>query len=340
LLGRRIAQADPDDETQLLRLESDARRVQIVTLHKSKGLEYPLVFLPFAGIGRKEPSPGRHCVAHHENNERRLHWHIDLDEAEWEDAKDAWKIEQRAEDARLLYVGMTRAEHALWIASGPFSNHDKAALAPMLRDAAALAAVPGIQLDDGKPPVQLPRLPPESDAAVPPARVATRALSHDWWVYSFTQLSNADAGNDSSAAATLPVPGGRDEPVGPEGDVPDDAPDATAFDPRFAGPRFGVALHAALEHADFVAWRGWQPGDDAPADDAHVIANALRTEGYAADVLDDGIALVTRLIGNTLRVALPEGVQLCDVPDDARRARTRRLRRLARLATGRRRTGR
>src|SRR5690606_18664003 len=50
-LGRRIAQADPDDETQLLRLESDARRVQIVTLHKSKGLEYPLVFLPFAGIG-------------------------------------------------------------------------------------------------------------------------------------------------------------------------------------------------------------------------------------------------------------------------------------------------
>src|SRR5690606_28952699 len=41
-LGRRIAEADPDDETQLLRLESDARRVQIVTLHKSKGLEYPL----------------------------------------------------------------------------------------------------------------------------------------------------------------------------------------------------------------------------------------------------------------------------------------------------------
>ena len=319
-LGRRIAQADPDDETQLLRLESDARRVQIVTLHKSKGLEYPLVFLPFAGIGRKEPSPGRHCVAQHEGNERRLHWNIELDDADWEYAKDAWKIEQRAEDARLLYVGLTRAEHALWIATGLFFNHDKAALAPMLGDPHALAVVAGIRFDDSEPPAHLPRLPPESDTAVPPARVATRQLSHDWWVYSFTQLSNADAGNDPSAAATLPVSGGRDEPIAPEADAPDDTHDAAGFDPRFAGPRFGVALHAALEHADFAAWRDWQPHDDAPADEARIIAAALRAEGYAADMLDDGVALVTRLIGNTLRVALPEGVQLREIPEDARRA--------------------
>ncbi|MBD3835841.1 MAG: EscU/YscU/HrcU family type III secretion system export apparatus switch protein, partial [Brevundimonas sp.] len=38
-LQMRIARADPGDEAQLLRLESDALRVQIVTLHKSKGLE-------------------------------------------------------------------------------------------------------------------------------------------------------------------------------------------------------------------------------------------------------------------------------------------------------------
>ncbi|MFC7301478.1 UvrD-helicase domain-containing protein [Cognatiluteimonas weifangensis] len=325
-LGRRIAQADPDDETQLLRLESDARRVQIVTLHKSKGLEYPLVFLPFAGIGRNEPTPGRHCVAHHEANVRRLHWNIPLPEAEWENAKAAWKIEQHAEDARLLYVGMTRARHALWIASGPFFNHDKAALAPLLRDRDALAAVPGIVLDAVAPPADLPRLPPESDAAVPPARVAARALAHDWWVYSFTQLSSAEAGDDPSAAATLPAPGGRDELAAPDDGAADDVRDISAaaatdaaFDPRFAGPRFGVALHAALEHADFAAWRGWQPGEDAPAGEARTIAAALRAEGYAADVLDAGSALVTQLVGHTLRVALPEGVRLCELPPDARR---------------------
>src|SRR5690606_33497812 len=109
-LGQCIARADPDDETQLLRLESDARRVQIVTLHKSKGLEYPLVFLPFVGIGRKEASPGRCCVVHGDDRQRRLQWKLG-DAAAWTAASDAWKREQRAEDARLLYVGLTRAEH-------------------------------------------------------------------------------------------------------------------------------------------------------------------------------------------------------------------------------------
>jgi exodeoxyribonuclease V beta subunit len=325
-LGQRIARADPDDETQLLRLESDARRVQIVTLHKSKGLEYPLVFLPFAGIGRKDPTPGRLCMAHHENSERRLHWNIALDDAEWEDAKDAWKSEQQAEDARLLYVGMTRTRHALWTATGLFYNHDKAALAPMLQDLDAMGAAPGIVLDAAMPPTSLPRLPPETDADVPPPSVAKRMLSSDWWVYSFSGLSRADGGSDSSTAATLPVPGGRDEPAAPETGAAyteaayAEAADASDFDPRFAGPRFGVAMHAALEHADFAAWRRWLPGDDAPADEARTIASALRSEGYAADMLDDGVALVTRLVGKTLRVVLPEGVQLCNVPEHDRRA--------------------
>ena len=39
-------------EEALLRLESDAERVQIVTIHTSKGLEYPLVFCPFLWDGK------------------------------------------------------------------------------------------------------------------------------------------------------------------------------------------------------------------------------------------------------------------------------------------------
>src|SRR5512138_864035 len=63
-LARAIADASADDEAQQLRLESDAHRVQIVTLHKSKGLEYPLVFLPYAGIGTRPRGPGRHITVH------------------------------------------------------------------------------------------------------------------------------------------------------------------------------------------------------------------------------------------------------------------------------------
>lgn len=314
-LARRIAGADPDDETQLLRLESDARRVQIVTLHKSKGLEYPLVYLPFVGIGGKDKSPGRHCAVHDAAAGRRLHWKFDaLADAGWKDASETWKREQQAEDARLLYVGLTRAEHALWIATGEFYNAGKTALAPMLGDVEALRPA-GIALDDAPPPAALPRLPADSDAAVPPARAPARVLRNDWWVYSFSQLAKADAG-DASSAATLPAPGGNDEP---EADADVEAPTDAAFDARFAGNRYGVALHAALEHADFAAWRTWQAGDAAPGEEARVMADALGQEGYGLEAMADGIALTTRLVGHTLTVALPEGVRLCDVPASERR---------------------
>ncbi len=315
-LAQRIATADREDETQLLRLESDARRVQIVTLHKSKGLEYPLVFLPFAGIGRPEPTPGRFCIAQGgDDNTRRLHWKIEVPEAEWGDAKQGWTTEQHAEQARLLYVGLTRARHALWLASGAFYNAGKAALAPMLADLAALQAVPSIRVDALVPPASLSRLPPESDAAVPRARVATRALSSDWWVHSFSSLTRkAGPGEDASTSATLPAPGGTDETTAVE-----DEP-APVHDPRFAGPQFGVAMHTALERTDFAAWQAWLPGDPAPGDEAATIAEALREQGYAEDVLDDGVDFVTSLVGRTLRVVLPEGVQLCNVPAEWRRS--------------------
>jgi len=316
-LGQRIASADSNDEAQLLRLESDARRVQIVTLHKSKGLEYPLVFLPFVGIGGKPPSPGRCCVAHDAaSGQRRLHWSLDLPEAEWSTASEAWKHEQRAEDARLLYVGLTRAEHALWIASGHFYNADKTPLAKMLGDVDALKRA-GIVFDASRSTEPLARLPADSDAAIPPARVAKRRLSHDWWVYSFSQLAKADAGVETASAATVPASGGNDEPDGAEDVVVDTDTD---FDARFAGNRYGVALHAALEHADFAAWRDWHAGDVAPVDETNVIADALGKEGYGADVLEDGIALTTQFVGQTLTVALPESVRLCDVPAGERRA--------------------
>ena len=319
-LGRRIATADVNDETQQLRLESDARRVQIVTLHKSKGLEYPLVFLPFVGIGRNEKSPGRHCIAHDAAHGRRLHWKLNLPEAEWDTASAEWQREQRAEDARLLYVGLTRAEHALWIASGDFFASDRTPLAAMLSDPAQLAEA-GVAFDDSLPPQALPRLSAGFAAAVPSARVAAPLLPNDWWVYSFSQLSKADAGNglqppyggSIASAATLPASGGNDEP-----DAPDDFAEP-AFDPRFAGNRYGVALHAALEHADFAAWRGWRPGDEAPVGEDAVIIAALRAEGYADDTSESGTALTAQLIGQTLTVALPEGVRLCDVPAGERR---------------------
>ena len=324
-LATAIAEANANDESQLLRLESDAHRVQVVTLHKSKGLEYPLVFLPFAAIGAHARQPGQRAVVNGEDG-RVLHWKLLPRVSGWDAAKDAWTLAQRAEDARLLYVGLTRARHALWLASGLFCNHDRSPLQHMVADADALKAALGdaVAIDTGTPPARLPWLPQAASEEVPAARVATRALASDWWVYSFTQLANAESQGDASASATQPAPGGEDEPPAHDGeDVADTgaAPgEVEPFDPRFAGPRFGVVLHDVLEHTDFARWSGWMPGAPAPGvEEAALIAERLRAAGYPAQDIDDGVDLLVPLIGHTLTVPLPEGVRLADVPAQLRR---------------------
>ena len=324
-LARAIADASADDEAQQLRLESDARRVQIVTLHKSKGLEYPLVFLPYVGIGGTPPKHGGRVVVHGEHG-RVLHWKLQEADSGWNEALEAWKRGERAENARLLYVGLTRARDALWLATGRFYNHDQSPLWTMVDDAGSLVAraPDAIAIDLAMPPDALPWLGAEAAAAVPPARSATRALASDWWVYSFTQLANADGGHDPASAATQPVAGGRDEPDDAGAQAGSDAGTvgeaaADAFDPRFGGARFGVVLHDAFEHADFAAWRGWRVGDAAPEAERRTITEALGRGGYAADAIEDGVAVITPMLGHALTAVLPEGVALADVPAAQRR---------------------
>ncbi|MCF6442752.1 exodeoxyribonuclease V subunit beta [Pseudoalteromonas luteoviolacea] len=83
-----------------LRLESDANLVKIVTMHASKGLEYPIVYMPFA-LGYRDPSE----IIYHQDK----HLIIDLD-ADDHGVQAASK-ERLAEDIRLLYVALTRAVH-------------------------------------------------------------------------------------------------------------------------------------------------------------------------------------------------------------------------------------
>nr|WP_262923188.1 exodeoxyribonuclease V subunit beta [Stenotrophomonas maltophilia] len=325
-LQGRMASADQDDEQQLLRLESDARRVQIITLHKSKGLEYPLVLLPFVGIERGANNSAAHCTVHLDG-ERQLHWKLDRDEV-WDAVSRQARHEQQAEDARLLYVGMTRAEHALWIAIGDLAGLARTPLAPLLGDLQALRGCADVQVDDSEPVAQLPQLAVEMDGELPAVRTQARRVPHDWWVYSFTQLAHADAGSGSdieAAATELPAPA-ADEPVGAELPLEPALPDPAAteeaapVDPRFMGSRFGNVLHEAMENVDFAAWGAWQPGQEAPEGQAAVLRKALREEGYADADLDDGIAVLVPLVGQTLIAELPESGALYSVPAQDRRA--------------------
>ena len=315
-----MAHADQNDEQQLLRLESDARRVQIITLHKSKGLEYPLVFLPFVGIGGGAPNTEANCTVY-ANGRRELHWKLDKDDS-WSAASTRSAQEQEAEDARLLYVGLTRAEHALWIAAGDLAGLAKTRLAPMLSNIAALRDHPDIAVIEGPVETRPAQLAFEREGELPPVRALTRRVPHDWWVYSFTQLAHADAGHDTDAAATeVPAPA-ADEPAGVDLSLDAEQPAVPLeeIDPRFMGSRFGNVLHDALENTDFAVWGGWHAGQPAPGEEAEVLRASLRVEGYAEQDLDDGVAMLTALVGQTLTVPLPEGGALHDLPADARRA--------------------
>ena len=318
-LEQAMALADSNDEAQLLRLESDARRVQIITLHKSKGLEYPLVYLPFVGIGSSAASRDRHTVVQ-VDGERRRYWKLDKEDPEWKGAQTLRKAEDHAETARLLYVGLTRAVHQLWVAHGALAGASSTTLHAMLEGLDEHPAITDLPWQQEREPVT--PLPVDSQQAIAPVRAITRALAVDWWVYSFTQLAHAERGTDMSAAATQAPTAAEDEPAdsqSPELTI-EAVTERIPFDGRFSGSRFGNALHLALENSEFAAWSGWQGGQPAPAGADAPIAQALRGEGYLDQDLADGVAVLTEMIGQTLTVPLPEGVRLCDLPEGQRRA--------------------
>ncbi|MGB9108293.1 MAG: UvrD-helicase domain-containing protein, partial [Telluria sp.] len=97
-------------DERVLRLESDAELVKVVTVHKSKGLEYPLVYLPFAVTARKTDRRNRAFFEFVDEDGGRR---IDL--ALSEDGLAAVDRARLEEDLRLLYVALTRAKHFLWL---------------------------------------------------------------------------------------------------------------------------------------------------------------------------------------------------------------------------------
>ncbi|WP_105189873.1 exodeoxyribonuclease V subunit beta [Pseudoalteromonas sp. T1lg48] len=95
---QQLSSENGEGDSAQLRLETDAELVQIVTMHASKGLQYPIVFMPFAQSYRSAA-----LAYYHSDGQLRL------DLAQGEQAMIAAERERLAEDLRLLYVALTRA---------------------------------------------------------------------------------------------------------------------------------------------------------------------------------------------------------------------------------------
>ena len=90
-----------------IRLESERQLVKIVTIHKSKGLEYDLVWLPFLGNVAKNPAKNKLFNLYYDSDEEKTLW--DMQDQHLDDLTE----EVFAEELRLLYVALTRAKYQM-----------------------------------------------------------------------------------------------------------------------------------------------------------------------------------------------------------------------------------
>ena len=96
-LGEQINAPTHSTDAQKMRLETDAQCVQVITYHKSKGLQFPLVFVPFVGSFKTDSATQS---AHSDEEENK------------DDMLEPSSVD---EDMRLLYVALTRAQRGLWL---------------------------------------------------------------------------------------------------------------------------------------------------------------------------------------------------------------------------------
>ena len=131
----------PRLEEHQLRLESDEDAVKILTIHRSKGLEYPVVFCPYGWEGSWVNDPD--IIFHQaDNGDGEPHRALDLGSAAHAQNLIRAQNELLAENIRLLYVALTRAQSKCYLAWGNISSAESSAPAYLLHTPG------GLQIDN------------------------------------------------------------------------------------------------------------------------------------------------------------------------------------------------
>jgi exodeoxyribonuclease V beta subunit len=112
-LSHQIFDHVADEEVQL-RLESDANLIKIVTQHGSKGLEYPIVFVPF-GNKYKDPRKRKTSTIQHFKYQDMQSGQSIYQLGATHASLDEYAKQDHAEKIRLMYVAVTRAEHRCYL---------------------------------------------------------------------------------------------------------------------------------------------------------------------------------------------------------------------------------
>ncbi len=274
-----------DESDRTPRVESDEDLINVQTLHSSKGLEYPVVYL----VGAAKPPKATKSAVFHVHDATQDYWCVDVDAMKDEEVGDCAR-ETLQEAVRLLYVGMTRASRRLvlpmFFTEGKKGNATSYRCANPtvmalwgnvgIRKSTEATAQADAVLENLQ--VRLAELPPElvrvremnRDEAVPVTEVAaaadeTRLVAAPGRAYYPTVKLSSFSGIMRSRTETPALAGAEGAPdendeaeTVPEDDVETTVkPDAPAFDPaRLRGPDVGTFLHEIMEKADFLTEEG------------------------------------------------------------------------------------
>ena len=320
------------EEARQLRIESDAARVQLLTVHTAKGLEFPIVYLPLAWrvamrSGRFAPK----VLRFHDAAGRLV---VDVGSAGFAANLARHHREDLDERLRLLYVAMTRAVHALhvyWVERKSFPAGgdppderacDVAAIDLLVAQAqrrlgitpgedglhALASRLDGVALVDVPGPAAAMYVPPAPPLRAYATRTPMPALRAFEWQHSFsaiargaTAASFAEAGADDEAATAVDLP----------------VPESTGDDPRLVvlqalrGPRFGDAVHRMFELATPEPL--WPEQRALVARELHARGLRLPPAG-GVDTLEE----VARMVERSRCADLGDGLRLLDLAREAR----------------------
>ena len=302
-LQTQVQEGGSRGDEQIVRLESDADLVKVVTVHKSKGLEYPVVCLPFA-CSFREVTRNSTGFVHLADAQGRRTLHLQLDDAVLAQAE----LDRQREDLRLLYVALTRARHALWLGfaalkvrNNPQCRTHESAAGYLLGGAQAieagdwLAHLQAFAQGQGQTVLQavpdaVPRTPLAAREAPAPLQAQSAyagRFERRWGIGSFSQLVRPAATGTGAQVPTQVLRPADDEPG--LADVPPAV--APVVPPAMPDGTLGRTADLFAEPASVPAWHRFPRGALA-GNFLHEQLEWLAGEGFA---LQDDAALTGRL---------------------------------------------
>ncbi len=316
-LSEQIASPNANADDQQLHLESEKNLVKIVTIHKSKGLEYNIVFLPFICGHRRAENP----LFHDPDNDQAI-----LELMASETTMEKAEQERLAEDLRLLYVALTRSVHRCYLGMAPLKSGNgtsditdlhQSAIGYLLnagRDIAAselpeklqALAQHSEQISISEPPADhSPNYnPPETPKRELSARTFTGNIEKDWWVTSYSALSKSSHGKHAPDAS-LETPGHDMEVACEEKTTVVDEFSLFNF-PK--GAHAGTFMHSLFEDIDMNQARS--------GEFTEFVGQYLEKEGFE----DHWLSAIETMMKNCLNARLDgQSMRLINLPECARR---------------------